>query len=187
MRSRLKLAGFVAIWIMPLNAVAIAHPTLAMCRAFSSSRHSSLLVGTLSSRVVYGAPNYGEDPKTDSRDTIYLIRAKRYSSDLSSRVRRERSVQLIGEKVIGIDKFLNKEVCVSGALSRAETGHHNTKFVFDMTAIVPVARESWLGLFEQTRPGSFRSTCTMRIAPLHPGARHAVAPSSLCIEMCACA
>lgn len=142
MRSRLKLAGFLAICLIPFNVVVTAHPALAICRALSSSEHSSLLVGTLSSRVVYGAPNYGEDPKTDSRDTIYLIRAKRYSPDLSSRVRRERSVQLIGEKVIGIDKFLNKEVCVAGALSPAETGHHNTNFVFDMTAIVPVARKS---------------------------------------------
>lgn len=141
MRIRSKLGGLLAIWIMPFGSVSVAHPTPAICPAFSSLRHSSLLVGTLSSHVVYGASNYGEDPKTDSRDTIYLVRARHYSPDLSSRLRRERSVQLIGEKVIGIDKFLSKEVCVAGALSRAETGHHNTRFVFDMTAIAPVPKK----------------------------------------------
>jgi Domain of unknown function (DUF4431) len=96
----------------------------------------SVAIGSLSSRVVFGPPNYGENPKTDSKETIYLLRASR--SCLRAKPLKGSAgdtLQLVGEKVIGAQEYVGKKVVVRGEVLPAESAHHHTRFVVDASQI----------------------------------------------------
>jgi len=133
---------------MTLRNIAIAVP-LAIIACNAAAAHGarsgrcviklgeSVVIGSLSSRVVYGPPNYGEDPQTDSKETIYLLKFDPSCADaLGARKIGGNQFQLVGEKVIGVQKFLGKKVVVKGEIFRGETGHHHTRFVLDASNVV---------------------------------------------------
>jgi hypothetical protein len=102
------------------------------------------LTGRLVYRTFYGPPNYGENPKTDSKETqsillldsaIDVIAVKQDA--LSETERGVKRVTLVfGESTPHPVRFyLKRRVTVEGTLFHAHTGHHHTKILIDVASI----------------------------------------------------
>ncbi len=102
------------------------------------------LTGRLVYRTFYGPPNYGENPKTDSKETqsillldsaIDIIAVKQDA--LSATERGVKRVTLVfGESTPHPVRFyLKRRVTVEGTLIHAHTGHHHTKILIDVSSI----------------------------------------------------
>ena len=99
--------------------------------------------GKLIVRRYYGPPNYGENPKTDAKETMpILVLSKpinvqgntdpKASFDRQS-VKNVRRIQL--EFTKPYKEFIGKTVLVKGTLFHAFTGHHHTDVLMDVRSI----------------------------------------------------
>lgn len=101
------------------------------------------LKGTLRTRRYSGPPNYGENPKTDAKETILLLFLSqpvnvRGNPDPQAKFDRQsfqnvRRIQLVFTKPW--KEFMGKTVRVRGTLFQAFTGHHHTDVLMDVQAI----------------------------------------------------
>jgi len=93
------------------------------------------LKGRLKVRMKYGAPNYGENPKTDEREYVRVlvlsrsinVRAKKDDVINGTTVKHARIVQLVFEPglLLSSKAFVGETVFVTGTLFHAHTGHHH--------------------------------------------------------------
>ena len=102
------------------------------------------LTGKLVYRTFYGPPNYGEDPKTDSRETqpvLILDSAVDVNTGNDPADETERSVGRITLVVQHTVKdFVGKRMVVEGTLFHAITGHHHTKVLMTVSSIKKAGR-----------------------------------------------
>lgn len=101
------------------------------------------LKGTLRTRLYYGPPNYGENPKTDTKEALpILILSKpvnvRGNPDPKAGFDREsakdiRKIQLV--LTLPHKELIGKTVLVKGTLFHAFTGHHHTDVLMDVSDI----------------------------------------------------
>jgi hypothetical protein len=137
---------------------AIAAMVLVACQPRSAPQGQALdyepavvvLRGRLQATERFGPPNYGEDPRTDARQRILLVRLPEQvvvRADTADPVNNEtvagvREVQLLlsPEAVAQYVGLLGREVIVQGTLSRAVTGHHYTPVVMTIRDIRPATR-----------------------------------------------
>jgi hypothetical protein len=103
------------------------------------------LEGTLTVKTYYGPPNYGENPKTDTKekqwililsDPVDVIGNKDSHDDLHTvSVHNITDVQLV---LLGPhDNLIGKTVLVKGTLFHGFTGHHHTDVLMDVQSISP--------------------------------------------------
>ncbi len=100
------------------------------------------LEGKLSIKTFFGPPNFGENPKTDSkqRDRILSldkpinVRATdEKDPTLSPSVDNVRELQLILDEPLR--KFIGRKVIVKGTLLHAHSGYHHTDVLLDVETI----------------------------------------------------
>jgi len=103
------------------------------------------LEGRLKVRMKYGAPNFGENPKTDEREYVPVlvlsrsinVRAKKDDVINGTTVRHARVVQLVLETglLLSSKAFVGETVFVTGTLFHAHTGHHHYEVLMSVQQI----------------------------------------------------
>lgn len=101
------------------------------------------LEGKLTMELKYGPPNYGEQPKTDARIRVPVlkliepvnVRGKPGESFNAISVKGIRRIQLILSPGTSYEQFIGKRVVVEGTLFHAFSGHHYTKVLMDVRTI----------------------------------------------------
>lgn len=100
------------------------------------------LTGTVTPKSFYGPPNFGESPKTDSREVqavlvlpqpICVTANPQTWDDAESG---QRQITLVPPKGVNFQHFKGKAVMVTGTLFHATTAHHHTAVLMDVTQIV---------------------------------------------------
>jgi hypothetical protein len=101
------------------------------------------LKGTLTLRRYYGPPNYGENPKTDTKEAMFILILSqpvnvRGNPDPKAGFDRQsvkniRRIQLV--ITMPYKEFIGKKVLVKGTLFHAFTGHHHTKVLMEVQSI----------------------------------------------------
>lgn len=103
------------------------------------------LNGTLTTKQIFGPPNYGETPEKDARETVYILKL-----DTPIAVRRDPNSELNLESfsnIVAIQvalrpgvnlkrELINGHVTVTGSLFQGVTGHHVTNVVLNATSVV---------------------------------------------------
>ena len=96
------------------------------------------LRGTLVVRTFFGPPNYGENPKTDSKEQQLIlllgspVNVRGQVGDdvtVNASVRNARRVTLVPNENYPSKKFVGRRVIVKGTLFHAHTGHHHTEIL----------------------------------------------------------
>ena len=101
------------------------------------------LEGTLTIKTFYGPPNYGENPKTDSKEKQWILKLKEPvdvigdkgpPNDLTfTSVYRVTQMELV---LLGRhNNLIGKQVLVKGTLFHAHTGHHHTDVLMEVQSI----------------------------------------------------
>lgn len=106
----------------------------------------STVEGTLITRMYYGQPGYGEDPKNDAKEYPYIlqldkpINVKAQEGDIMNSDTfdvKEIQVVPIGEEDLkSIKKYLDKRIKIEGTLFSALTGHHHTEVLIEVKRIL---------------------------------------------------
>ncbi len=114
------------------------------------------LVGTLTSRIFPGPPNYHSIAQGDRPETIFMLTLDEpicVSGDPSSRLNskshsRVTEVQLV-TRGLAPRRFLNKRVRASGSFFSARKGHYRTPIVLTVVGLHPALDEG-----DPTKPSS---------------------------------
>ena len=99
------------------------------------------LTGRVVSRTFYGPPGYGENPKTDSRESQYILLLDRPIDVLGSPDdEAERGVKQItlvvsDFKATPVRPWLHQRVVIEGTLFHAITGHHHTRVLIEVSTV----------------------------------------------------
>lgn len=103
----------------------------------------STLHGTLSTKLYWGPPGYGEDTTVDEREPAYIltlpqgINITTPKNDLSegynAAINNVLKIQVVPQR--NIDAYVGKAVTVTGTLFGAQTGHHHTDVLLDLKTI----------------------------------------------------
>lgn len=115
------------------------------------------LTGVIVKETVYGPPNYGEDPKTDLKIQIYVLKLPdainvegdqrdKFNADTYTGVTEIQLDQLGKQEKIKFEKFLNKKVGLKGTLFGRLIGSHDYKDVLMNVFEVNPANEKESGL-----------------------------------------
>ena len=132
----------ITFFVLPLLLCGFAEP--AQEKGWVSYQPAVVeLKGTLSVRRYYGPPNYGENPKTDSKETMFILTLSqpvnvRGNTDPKAgleknSVKNIRRIQLV--LTIPYKGLIGKRVLVKGTLFHAFTGHHHTDVLMDVSFI----------------------------------------------------
>jgi hypothetical protein len=98
----------------------------------------------LVSRTYYGPPNYGENPKTDTKERQYILILDSPrdvvgdQNDIMYKTERGvKRVTLVVQdfKAHPVKSLLGSRVEVHGTLFHANTRHHHTRVLIDVTSI----------------------------------------------------
>ncbi len=103
----------------------------------------STIHGTLSTKVYWGPPGYGEDTTVDEKENVYLLLLdkginiqapkKDLSDGYNAAINNVMQLQLVNQQ--SLDAYLNKNVTITGTLFGAQTGHHHTDVLLDVKTI----------------------------------------------------
>lgn len=100
------------------------------------------LTGKLITKVFYGPPGYGENPKTDSKEKVAILQLTKpinvvaEKNDQFNETRNGvKEVQLINIKKIKLSTYLQRKVKLTGKLTSAVTGHHHTDMLIEIDSI----------------------------------------------------
>ena len=106
----------------------------------------SIVEGTLITRMYYGQPGYGEDPKNDAKEYPYIlqldrpINVKAQEGDILNSDKfdiKEIQVVPLGEEDLkSLKKYLDKHIKIQGTLFSALTGHHHTEVLIEVKSIL---------------------------------------------------
>lgn len=135
------LAVALGLWFLSWQGSAAA------CLKYEPA--SATLSGTIATRTAFGPPNYGEDPKHDSREHYLVLALDKpicVDADPNSNLNYESAADVAAVQLVYFEKYpfhkawLNKHVTVTGTLFAAETGHHHTPVLIQVTATKPVPK-----------------------------------------------
>lgn len=99
------------------------------------------LQGHVVLRTFYGPPGYGENPKTDSRETQAILKLDRpicteaNPREYEDAEENQKEVTLIPPSGMGFSKLVGRSVSVNGTLFHSHTGHHHTAVLIDVKRI----------------------------------------------------
>lgn len=92
-------------------------------------------------RTFFGPPGYGENPKTDSRETQGVLLLERSicidqnTDDFDPAETNQSEVTLVPINSVNLSSYVGKSVRVSGTLFHANTGHHHTAVLMELQSI----------------------------------------------------
>lgn len=103
--------------------------------------------GKIATRLEYGAPGFGEDPKTDAKENIFLLVLDKPIDVHVDQSRpgdvtdtndfdgvKEMQVVFTGKRMFS-KKIIGKKVKVTGTLFQAHTGHHHTDVLIEVDTV----------------------------------------------------
>ena len=102
---------------------------------------TSVFVGTLVRKEVFGPPNYGETPKTDQVVTYYVLDMPimitiDFESIENSEIKNQKStsyLQIAGSfDAVELSKLVGQKVSIQGKLFPATSGHHITPILLSV-------------------------------------------------------
>lgn len=99
------------------------------------------LSGTVALQTFYGPPNYGENPKTDSRETQAILQLAKpicivaNPGDEDAAEANQLKVTLVPNNAVNLKQYEGKQVTVRGTLFHANTGHHHTPVLMQLNGI----------------------------------------------------
>ncbi len=136
----------LCVAVAPLLALSCTNPRAASGQAGAQLAYEPAVVtlsGTLTVAMKYGTPNYGENPATDQKLQIPILRLDHPASvlgDSTSETNREsfsnvKEIQLLFNQAGAHRQLINRHVVVTGTLSRAMSGRHFTDVVLSVRAI----------------------------------------------------
>ena len=99
----------------------------------------SVITGTITTEMFYGAPGFGENPETDKQEHPYLLNLGKPINVISTEKdgpnptkNNISKIQLIWPDEIDMSKYKNKTVRLTGIFFAAHTGHHHTEVLMDV-------------------------------------------------------
>ena len=104
------------------------------------------LKGKIVLRTFFGPPNYGEDPKTDSKEQQWILILDAPIDVIGNRDNEtERTVKQITLVVLDfkanpVAPLRGKRVTIEGTLFHANTGHHHTRVLIEVASIKAARR-----------------------------------------------
>jgi hypothetical protein len=131
---------------LPLAAIGIlvAHSGAAQAKAAPCLPYAPDTVrisGTLARHMYYGAPGYGENPKTDQKEIGFYLDLRSSvctiagGDDIDVAKRNIKRIQLVLDGQADFDRlrpFLGRRVTLRGTLFGASSGHHHTPVLLDL-------------------------------------------------------
>lgn len=102
------------------------------------------LVGRVVLKTFYGPPNYGENPKTESKESQYVllldspvdvIGSLNDPGNVAERGVRKVTLLVLDFKSHPVEPWRGRRVAVEGSLFHANTGHHHTKVLIEVASI----------------------------------------------------
>lgn len=130
---RLRVAIAFA-WLCAVSFSSIAAPCLGYEGPVS-------LTGKVVVKTFFGPPNYGENPETDALETqgiLILAKPVCVDEDRSGHNEAEKGqseVTLVPPRGVSLNKFAAKQVTVRGSLFHANSPHHRTSILMQVTRI----------------------------------------------------
>jgi len=136
MTYRLPILIFILLAVSHLDAVAQER------RWLSYEPETVELRGRLILQWKYGPPNYGEEPKTDSKGRVPMlvltapvnVRGTPGDAINGESVRGIRRIQLVSDPAT-YRHLAGKDVVVKGTLFHAHTGHHYTDVLITVSSL----------------------------------------------------
>ena len=102
----------------------------------------SVITGTITTESFYGPPGFGEHPKTDSREEVYILAlekpinvistAKETDDDANTTKKNVSKIQLISPDNVDLADYKNKKIRLTGTFFGPQTGHHHTDVLLDI-------------------------------------------------------
>ena len=131
------------IRILVLAALALSNLSNAATPCLHYNDDSVELIGTVRLQTFFGPPNYGEDPKTDARETqtvLVLDHPICVSDDPKNQQSAEQDQQQITLVPLGrqqLSSYAGQRITVQGALFHAMNGHHHTAVLLQLEHLKP--------------------------------------------------
>jgi hypothetical protein len=94
--------------------------------------------GLLKTKMFYGPPGYGEDPKSDARETAYILYLNhpiQIPMENSGGGAVYSKMQVVYDNPKLLRKLVGRKVTVSGDLFESMTGHHHTEILIQASGI----------------------------------------------------
>ena len=129
------------IFLLLLLAV-LSYPIGAQQRRWLAYETPVDLSGTVKTELRYGPPNFGENPRTDQKERIYVLVLDKpinvmgsAADPLLASVKGAKIIQLVIAPTMPLSQFLGKKTRVQGKLFHAHNGHHHHSLLMDMNSI----------------------------------------------------
>ena len=131
-----RLAVLLAC-LLSVSAGAVAAP----CHSYDKP---VTMTGKVVIKTFFGPPNFGENPKTDSRITQgLLIPGKPFCVNEDDEYHREENqveMTLVPPRGVKLKQLAGKQVTVEGSLFHADNGNHNTTILMMVKRIEEVRK-----------------------------------------------
>lgn len=126
-----------------LFILAFTHAALAQSKTYPYGPELVELTGIIQKATFYGPPNYGEDPKNDTKENILVIVLNepininsKSDIDFNIPLKDIKRLQIIPHDLSKqLNQLINKQVKLKGTLMGAQTGHHHTEALIQLKQI----------------------------------------------------
>ena len=104
----------------------------------------SVITGTIGTESFYGPPGFGEHPKTDSKEEVYVLTVEKPITVISKETDENATnttkenvsrIQLIMPDNNDASGYKNKTVRLTGTFFGPQTGHHHTDVLLDVQKV----------------------------------------------------
>ncbi|SRR6266566_3069663 len=108
---------------------------------FNYNNQVVTLMGRVTLRTFFGPPNYGESPKTDSRETQAVLLLDKpvctlaNPKDYDDPENNQKEITLVPAADMKLSSYSGKLVSVQGTLFHANTGHHHTPILMSVQTL----------------------------------------------------
>ena len=140
--QRTSLLRVTSIFLVAMFCLHVCFATQSKRKVLNYEPANVTLTGVVVSKTYYGPPNYGESPKTDSKETQYVLILDSPVDIVGDRSDQttERGVKRVtlvvnDFKAHHVETLLGSRVEVQGTLFHASTGHHHTKVLINVASI----------------------------------------------------
>lgn len=124
-----------------LGTLCVALPSWAAPQCLHYEGDPVALAGKVTLRTFYGPPNYGENPKTDSRETQAIlvlskpICVEENQTFYAEKEKNQQKITLVPPKGVNFGSYRGRFVTVEGTLFHAHTAHHRTRVLMQVIHI----------------------------------------------------
>lgn len=138
---KIVLLVLTLLLMLPVVGVAVL-PASAADKVYQYYPEKVELTGMLVKKMFYGPPGYGEDPKHDKKEQVFILKLDRpikvvaQSSDYTSHDN-VREIQISKIQGAALEQLLKKKVRIKGSLYSASIGHDHTDVLIDADEAVP--------------------------------------------------